>query len=111
MVESTPRWKWGVQKSTTLNVAKAQLPGTAGTRTWTKHGKLPWVDYAAAVKTNEEDDMKYYEKLADVPAWYQPTVEKLVKKGALNGTGDGVLNVSEDFCRMFTVLDRLGKLD
>lgn len=67
-------------------------------------------DWSLVPEENEEDDMKYYEKLADVPAWYQPTVEKLVKAGALNGTGDG-LNVSEDFCRTMTVLDRLGKLD
>ena len=111
VVESTPRWKWGVQKSVALNVSRAQIPGTVGGRTWTKHGKLPWVDYTQAVKTKEEDDMKYYEKLKDVPTWYQPTVEKLMEKGALNGTGDGVLNVSEDFCRTMTVLDRLGKLD
>ena len=116
VVESTPRWNWGVQESTCLNVAGKQLPGTVGSRTWTKHGKLPWVDYSAADKpadttTTEEDDMKYYAKLADVPAWYKPTVEKLVKDGSLTGTGDGVLNVSEDFCRIMTVLDRRGKLD
>ena len=114
VVEATPKWRGGVQCSTCLNVAGRQIAGTAGTRTWTKHGRLPWVDYSAAVGTDdkkEDDDMEYYKKLADVPAWYRSAVEKLVKKGALNGTGDGELNVSEDFCRMFTVLDRLGKLD
>lgn len=48
VVESTPRWKWGVQKSTILNVSKAQVSGTVGTRTWTKHGKLPYVSYTGA---------------------------------------------------------------
>lgn len=56
-------------------------------------------------------EVLHYVELKDVPAWYKPTVEKLVKKGAFNGTGDGVLNVFEDFCRTMTVLDRLGKLD
>ena len=37
--------------------------------------------------------------------------EKLVEAGALKGTAEGVLNVSEDFCRTMTVLDRLGKLE
>lgn len=49
VVESTPRWKWGVQKSTILNVSKSQVSGTVGTRTWTKHGKLPYVSYTGTV--------------------------------------------------------------
>ena len=58
----------------------------------------------------KEDGMNYYQTLCEVPEYYRPTVEKLVEAGALKGTGDG-LNVSEDFCRVMTVLDRLGKLD
>lgn len=59
VVESTPKWNWGVQESTCLNVAGKQLPGTVGSRTWTKHGKLPWVDYAAQENNMEDDDMAY----------------------------------------------------
>lgn len=59
----------------------------------------------------KEDNMTYYKTLAEVPEDYRPTVEKLVEAGALKGTGSNVLNVSEDFCRAMTVLDRLGKLD
>jgi len=58
----------------------------------------------------EENDMTYYKTLADVPAWYREAVQKAVDKGALYGDGAG-LNVSEDLCRMLTVLDRLGQLD
>lgn len=58
----------------------------------------------------EVDNMTYYKTLDDVPEWYRPAVEKCVNSGALQGTGDG-LNVSEDFCRTMTVLDRMGKLD
>ena len=58
----------------------------------------------------EDDDMKYYKTLEDVPEYYRSTVEKLVESGALKGTAENVLNVSEDFCRTMTVLDRLGKL-
>ncbi len=58
----------------------------------------------------EDDDMTYYKTINDVPDYYRAAVDKAVKAGALNGTGDG-LNVSEDLCRTLTVLDRLGKLD
>ena len=59
----------------------------------------------------KEDDMTYYKTLDEVPEDYRPTVKKLVETGALKGTGTDTLNVSEDFCRVMTVLDRLGKLD
>ena len=59
----------------------------------------------------EEDDMVYYKTLNDVPSWYKPSVQKAVNKGALSGTGNGEINVSEDLCRTLTILDRLGKLD
>lgn len=115
VVESTPKWNWGVQESTCLNVAGKQLPDTVGSRTWTKHGKLPWVDYSAADKPaddeKEDEEMVKYKNLEDVPAWYKDAVKKVVDKGALNGTGNGELNVSEDLCRTLTILDRLGKLD
>lgn len=58
----------------------------------------------------DEDNMTYYKTISDVPSWYKPSVEKVVKAGALNGTGDGI-NVSEDLCRTLTILDRMGKLD
>ena len=54
--------------------------------------------------------MVYYRNLDDVPEYYRAAVEKLVEAGALKGLEEGVLNVSEDFCRTMTVLDRLGKL-
>lgn len=57
-----------------------------------------------------DDEMVYYKTLADVPEYYRAAVEKLVEAGALKGTSEGVLNVSEDFCRTMTVLDRLDKL-
>ena len=58
----------------------------------------------------EENDMVYYNNLDDIPDYYRDTIKKLVDANALRGTGNG-LNVSEDVCRIMTVLDRLGKLD
>lgn len=64
----------------------------------------------------EEEDMRYYKYYDDIPEYYQGAVLKAMSAGALNGVGkddDGVLilNVSEDMCRILTVLDRLGNLD
>lgn len=58
----------------------------------------------------KEDEMPIYKTINDVPGWYRPAVQKAVDKGALNGTGGKDINVSEDLCRVLTVLDRLGKL-
>lgn len=55
--------------------------------------------------------MTIYKTLSDVPGWYKPAVQKAVDKGALKGTGGGEINVSEDLCRILTILDRMGKLD
>lgn len=58
------------------------------------------------------DNMEYYKYYGDIPEYYQAAIQKCVLNGALKGTDDdGALNVSEDFCRVMTVLDRLGKLD
>lgn len=64
---------------------------------------------------SEEDTMKYYKYYDDIPDYYQPTILKAMSTGALKGEGkdkDGnvILNVSEDFCRTLTVLDRMGVL-
>lgn len=64
----------------------------------------------------EEDNMKYYKYYDDIPEYYQDAILKVMSTGALNGEGkdkDGnvILNVSEDFCRTMTVLDRMHLLD
>lgn len=58
----------------------------------------------------EDRGMVYYETLDDVPSWYKDAVQKCVDKGALRGDKNGVLDVSEDLCRILTILNRLGKL-
>lgn len=51
VIESTPAWKSGVQISTFRDV-----PGY-NSRKWTKHGKLPWVEYVAE-EVEEEVEVK-----------------------------------------------------
>ena len=116
VVEATPKWRGGVQRSTLANTAGTKtLPGAAGSRTWTKHGKLPWVDYAARETEKEDEDMPKYRTLKDVPDSYRPTIRKLMERGALRGESDpdpnsledNVLNLDETYCRIMTTLDRL----
>lgn len=71
------------------------------------YGRPDW----SLVPNEEDDDMTYYKTLNDVPTSYAPSIKKLITKGVLKGTGNGELNISDDFCRTMTVLDRLGKLD
>lgn len=44
VVESTPKWSCGVQITGVANLGKVY---NGKSRTWLKHGKLPWVDYAS----------------------------------------------------------------
>lgn len=62
-------------------------------------------------KKQEDDDMTYYKKFENIPTWYQAAVKKAMDAGALKGTGNGELNVSEDLCRTLTVLNNMGVLD
>ena len=120
VVEATPKWKGGVQRSTLANVSAGLIAGTAGSHRWTRHGKLPWVDYTAQKNEIEEDeDMPKYRTLKDVPDSYRPTIRRLMERGALRGESDpdpssledNVLNLDETYCRVFTTADRLGWLD
>lgn len=63
------------------------------------------------IPDEEGDDMVYYKYFEDIPKDFQPSIKKCIDAGALKGTGDNELNVSRDFCRTMTVLDRMGKLD
>ena len=71
-----------------------------------------WIDPAPYLYEDYlEEEMAIYTYLEDVPASYQPTIQKLVEAGVLKGTGNGELNVDETYCRVMTTLDRLGILE
>ena len=58
----------------------------------------------------EDRKARNFQKLADVPGWAAATVQKLVKRDALQGDGQA-LNLSYDFLRVMVALDRMGVLD
>ena len=53
----------------------------------------------------EEDEMKYYQTLDEIPDYARPTIEEMIQKGILKGDGKG-LNLSEDNMKMFVYLKR-----
>lgn len=97
----------------TLTIIEGNKGQAVATRTMAVNGRyirgycLP--DYAGKAES-EDDNMTYYKTINDVPNDYRPSVQKLITKGVLKGYGNGEINVSEDFCRTMTVLDRLNLL-
>ncbi|HIT31701.1 MAG TPA: hypothetical protein IAC25_02540 [Candidatus Enterenecus stercoripullorum] len=115
--ESTPKWNWGVQLSTCTNVSKTKVPGTVGQRTWTSHGRIPWVDYETAEETKEdEDDMVRYERLSDIPEGsdFRAIINDLMDAKIINGDGsdpDGNedrIDLSHDMVRLLVFNYRAG---
>lgn len=66
----------------------------------------PGKNFPFAEITQEEPEMRY-NTIDEIPAWGKPTIQKLIDKGALKGTGEG-FNISEDMLRMFVINDRMG---
>lgn len=62
-------------------------------------------------KEEEEEEMVIYKKLEDIPKDYKPTVQKLIDKGAIKGTGNGELNLEENMVRGLVINDRMGLYD
>lgn len=59
-------------------------------------------------KIQEDDDMKYYEKITDIPAGeMRDTVQLLIDRKAIAGNGSG-LHLSEDMVRMMVYNSRMG---
>ena len=79
----------------------------------------PGKNFPFEMMTTFEPEPEIYEKVADVPADYAPTIRKLMEAGALVGTDEGnsatlednVINVDEIYCRIMTSLDRAGLFD
>ena len=56
-------------------------------------------------KAEEVDELKVYKTLADIPSWGKATVQKLLQKGYINGTGEE-LNIKENRMRTLIIHDR-----
>lgn len=58
----------------------------------------------------KEDEMTYYETLDDIPSYYRTAVQFLTDSGIISGVGNGKLHLSEDVCRVLTILYKGGYL-
>ena len=68
-------------------------------------------DYKSVLNCDDiVTDKKVYNSLDDVPSYYRSSIKKVIDKGALKGDEAGKLNLTEDICRVLTILDRLGKI-
>lgn len=129
------RLRWKSDKALVGNVAEQNMTvhrwfapkACPGDYLYERHGEIAAEvnrrldDPKAGENTAEEPTDKaaaIYARLNDVPKDYRPTIQKLMERKALGGyedpdptrLDDNVLNLSEDFCRVMTVLDRMGVL-
>ena len=113
-IECTPSWANGVQYTACGNIGPVKgYP----TRSWDRHGKLPYITYDTAPKPEPapgpapeevpEHDRRY-NSLEDVPGFANATITKMLKKGLLKGRADGSLDLSDDMVRIYYVIDKTG---
>lgn len=72
-----------------------------GSGSWVMGYGIP--DY----QEEEDEEVKYYEKITEIPSWGKASVQKAIDKGILQGDKKG-LHLSEEDVRMFVYLDRMG---
>ena len=72
---------------------------------------LKYVGGVARPKYEEEEEMKIYQYVADLPKDWQAAVTKAINLGIIKMDGSGAMMLYESNAPMFTYLDRLGLLD
>ena len=71
-------------------------------------GKLPPI-MPSREESKKEEEMRY-NTVEECPEWARATVQKLVDRKILSGTGEG-LDLSHDMVRMLVIQDRAGVFD
>lgn len=97
-VECTPAWKNCVQITDVANILST---GDRPARTWTKHGRLPWVSY--------ESQLPFVDVSAS--SWYYDGLVKCYNTGLISGTDPTHFSPNENVTRaqLVTVLGKLIK--
>ena len=72
---------------------------------------LKYVGGVARPKYEEEEEMKIYRYVADLPKDWQAAVTKAINLGIIKMDGSGAMMLYESNAPVFTYLDRLGLLD
>lgn len=74
---------------------------------------LLWENYKVGIEVMlnmEGGEEMVYKTINDVPDYGKDLVNKLIEVGALQGTGNGELDIPESMLRTLVILQRLGKL-
>lgn len=69
----------------------------------------PKEDEPTETEPEEEPELRF-NTIEELPEWGVPTIQKLVERGLLQGTGNN-LDISADMLRMFVINDRAGLYD
>jgi peptidoglycan L-alanyl-D-glutamate endopeptidase CwlK len=122
--------EWGGNWKSPVDMPHFQFLGGVTLAQWRQGRRPPWwgegldAEKAAEHVTERKDEMNQlefnqmlenaqetYNSADDCPGWARPTIQKLVDKGALLGTGgkpgEG-LGLTEALVRMFVANDRMG---
>lgn len=74
--------------------------------------KSKWESFKLALLTvKEDDDMKRFTAVSEMPVHYQAEAQKLIDRGALRGRDNGSLDVSEDMIRTLIIVQRMHDAD
>lgn len=98
VVEATP--KWSVAPGVKISILGNRQSTGGRVRKWTKHGKLPWVEFV------KESDEVVYHTLNEVPDWAYDAIKHYIDNGSLAGTSENDLNLSYEMTRTLTILYR-----
>lgn len=110
-------WSYG-RKSGYLNVYQTWFDQKAAGVS-VDINECPDMNRAGIWSYKEDEDMKRYNTISELPEWAKPTIRKLIEMGAIRGSGaspdsDGNptdMDLSYDMLRMFVINDRAGAYD
>ena len=67
--------------------------------------------YLLNVKKRSDQEMgNIYQKIEDVPKWHRTATQTMIDLGGITPAADGSINISDDLCRAYTSLEKIGLL-
>lgn len=100
-VECTPIWKNGVQITAVANIGKKS---GYNSRTWTKHGKLPYITY----EKEEQEEVKQYKIIIDKIPVYTNANNAKNHKNSTGTWGKGTYYVFSEAYGMINITTKVG---
>ena len=100
-VECTPIWKNGVQITAVANIGKKS---GYNSRTWTKHGKLPYITY----EKEEQEEVKQYKIIVDKIPVYTNSSNAKNHKNSVGTWGKGIYYVFNEAYGMINITTKVG---